>query len=36
MNDITFQNYDKFERIGFADRLTTVIKKFSPFYDEAF
>lgn len=36
MNDITFQSFDKFERSGFADRLTTVIKKFSPFYDEAF
>ncbi|OIN85787.1 MAG: hypothetical protein AUJ12_08265 [Alphaproteobacteria bacterium CG1_02_46_17] len=36
MTEITFQNFDKFERSGFADRLTTVIKKFFPFYDEAF
>lgn len=36
MSDITFENHDKFHRKDFAERLTTVIKKFSPFYDEAF
>jgi len=35
-NNITFQDFDKFGRKQFADRLTTVISKFYPFYDEAF
>lgn len=36
MTDLTFQTTDKFDRKAFADRLTSVIKKFYPFYDEAF
>lgn len=36
MSEITFQDYDKFERKNFADRLTKIIKTFYPFYDEAF
>ncbi len=33
---LTFENFDKLGRKEFADRLTTVITKFYPFYDEAF
>lgn len=35
-NQINFQDFDKFERKQFADRLTTVISNFYPFYNEAF
>ncbi len=34
--ELTFQNFDKFQRQFFADRLTSVINSFSPFYDEAY
>lgn len=34
--EFTFQSYDKFQRQFFANRLTTVINNFSPFYDEAY
>jgi hypothetical protein len=33
---LTFENFDKFQRQPYANRLTTVIRNFSPFYDEAF
>ena len=36
MTDMTFKDFDKFQRKDFADRLTTVIKTFYPFYDDAF
>ncbi|MCA9464688.1 MAG: hypothetical protein KC643_04500 [Nitrospira sp.] len=36
MTECTFEGFDKFGRKEFADRLTTVITKFSPFYDGAF
>lgn len=36
MRKITFKDFDKFGREEFAERLTTVIEKFSPFYNEAF
>ncbi len=35
-NQINFQDFDKFQRRKFADRLTTVISNFYPFYKEAF
>lgn len=35
-NDVTFESFDKFNRKPLADRLTAVISKFYPFYDEAF
>lgn len=31
-----FEDFDKFNRKPFADRLTKVITKFYPFYDDAF
>lgn len=34
--DITFEKVDLFSRKEFADRLTTVITNFYPFYEEAF
>lgn len=36
MKKLTFKDFDKFQRKQFADRLTTVISTFHPFYDEAF
>lgn len=36
MCDQTFDNFDKFERKKFAERLTTVISTFFPFSDDAF
>ncbi len=36
MTNLTFSDFDKFERKDFADRLTKVISTFYPFYDEAF
>ena len=36
MSSKTFENFDKFQRKEFADRLTRVITTFSKFYDEAF
>ncbi len=34
--DLTFDDFDKFQRKAYADRLSTVIRNFSPLYDEAF
>jgi hypothetical protein len=34
--EITFDDFDKFQRKDFADRLTTVISTFYPFHDEVF
>lgn len=36
MQEISFSNFDRFERKVFADRLTKVISSFYPFYNEAF
>ena len=36
MAQITFKDFDKFQRKDFADRLTTVISTFYPFYNDAF
>lgn len=36
LEDISFKNFDKFERIAFAERLTSVISNFSPLHDESF
>ena len=35
-NQLNFKDFDKFQRKPFADRLTTVISNFYPFYNEAF
>lgn len=33
--EITFENFDKFNRKDFANKLTTAISRFYPFFDEA-
>ena len=36
MVTMTFQDFDKFDRKPFAERLTKVVTTFYPFYSEAF